>query len=32
MAMLHSDDDAARLLDTLSAKAGDPADDNFSKI
>jgi len=32
MAMLHSDDDAARLLDTLFAQAGDPADDNFSRI
>lgn len=32
MAMLHSDDDATRLLDTLFAQAGDPADDNFSRI
>lgn len=32
MAMLHSDDGAARLLDTLFAQAGDPADDNFSRI
>lgn len=32
MAMLHSDDGAARLLDTLFAHAGDPADDNFSRI
>jgi hypothetical protein len=32
MAMLHSDDDVERLLDTLFAQAGDPTDDNFSKI
>ena len=32
MAMLHSDDEVERLLDTLFAQAGDPADDNFSKI
>lgn len=32
MAMLHSDDDALRLLDTLFAQAGDPSDDNFSRI
>lgn len=32
MAMLHVDDDVARLLDTLSAQAGDPSDDNFSRI
>lgn len=32
MAMLHSDDVVERLLDTLAAQAGDPGDDNFSKI
>lgn len=32
MAMLHSDDQVERLLDTLAARAGDPTDDNFSKI
>jgi uncharacterized protein (TIGR00730 family) len=32
MAMLHSDDQVDRLLDTLAAQAGDPGDDNFSKI
>jgi hypothetical protein len=32
MAMLHSDDDAVRLLETLFARAGDPTDDNFSRI
>ena len=32
LAMLHSDDDVDRLLDTLAAHAGDPGDDNFSKI
>ena len=32
MAMLHSDDQVDRLLDTLAAQAGDPSDDNFSKI
>jgi uncharacterized protein (TIGR00730 family) len=32
MAMLHSDDQVERLLDTLAARAGDPTDDNFSRI
>ena len=32
MAMLHSDDQVERLLDTLAARAGDPTDDNFSQI
>lgn len=32
MAMLHSDDQVERLLDTLAAQAGDPGDDNFSQI
>jgi hypothetical protein len=32
MAMLHSDDQVDRLLDTLAARAGDPTDDNFSQI
>lgn len=32
IAMLHSDDSVDRLLDTLAAQAGDPGDDNFSKI
>ncbi|MES2714667.1 MAG: TIGR00730 family Rossman fold protein [Pseudomonadota bacterium] len=32
MAMLHADDQVDRLLDLLAAQAGDPADDNFSKI
>lgn len=32
MAMLHSDDQVERLLDTLATRAGDPTDDNFSKI
>ena len=32
MAMLRSDDDVERLLDTLAAHAGDPTDDNFSRI
>jgi uncharacterized protein (TIGR00730 family) len=32
MAMLHSDDQVDRLLETLAARAGDPGDDNFSKI
>lgn len=32
MAMLHSDDQVDRLLDTLIAQAGDPRDDNFNKI
>jgi len=32
MAMLHTGDDAERLLDTLAAHAGDPGDDNFSRI
>jgi uncharacterized protein (TIGR00730 family) len=32
MAMLHTDDDVERLLDTLLATAGDPTDDNFSRI
>lgn len=32
MAMLHTDDQVERLLDTLAARAGDPTDDNFSKI
>jgi len=32
MAMLHSDDQVERLLDTLATRAGDPTDDNFSRI
>ena len=32
MAMLHTDDAVDRLLDTLAAQAGDPDDDNFSRI
>lgn len=32
MAMLHSDDDVARLLDTLARLAGDPSDDDFRRI
>jgi len=32
MAMLHSDNQVDRLLDTLAARAGDPTDDNFSQI
>ena len=32
LAMLHSDDDVERLLDTLAARAGDPTDDMFDKI
>jgi uncharacterized protein (TIGR00730 family) len=32
MAMLHCDDQIERLLDILAAQAGDPTDDNFSKI
>ena len=32
MAMLHADDQVERLLDTLLTQAGDPADDNFSRI
>ena len=32
MTMLHTDDDAERLLGTLLARAGDPTDDNFSQI
>ncbi len=32
MAMLHTDDQVERLLDTLAARAGDPTDDNFSQI
>ena len=32
MAMLHSDDQVERLLDTLAARAGDSTDDNFSQI
>jgi len=32
MAMVHSDNQVERLLDTLAAQAGDPGDGNFSKI
>ena len=32
MAMLHTDDQVERLLDTLATQAGDPSDDNFSRI
>jgi hypothetical protein len=32
MAMLHADDDAVRLLDTLVRSAGDPSDDDFGRI
>ena len=32
MAMLHTDDDADRLLDALLRHAGDPGDDNFARI
>ncbi len=32
LAMLHSDDQVERLLDTIAARAGDPDDDNFSNI
>ena len=32
MAMLHIDDDVARLLDTLARGAGNPAGDDFSRI
>lgn len=32
MDMLHTDDQVERLLDTLVAQAGDPTDDNFSRI
>jgi uncharacterized protein (TIGR00730 family) len=32
MAMLHSDDQVDRQLDTLASQRGDPSDDNFSKI